>query len=67
MAGEHILKLLDEPDCRISLGDKWLVRWTPGFTTKYYTVYQRKRYQRRTCTLIETVDEELACKILKGE
>ena len=67
MEGKHILKLLDEPDCRISIGDKWMVRWEPYDKTKYFTVYQRKRYQKCTSTLIETEDEELACRILKGE
>ena len=68
MAGEHILELLDEQDCRISIGDKWMVRWEPyDKKTKYFTVYQRKRYQKCTRTLIETEDEELACRFLKGE
>ena len=66
MAGKYILKLLDEPDCRISIGDRWLIRWEP-FNTTTYTVYQRKRYQKITRVLIETEDEELACQILKGE
>ena len=66
MAGEFILKLLDEPDCRISIGDKWMIRWEP-YNTIYFTVYQRKRHQKKTRTLIETEDEELACEILKGE
>ena len=66
MAGEHILKLLDEPDCRLSIGDKWLIRYEP-YNTKHFTVYQRKRHQKKTRILIETEDEELACRFLKGE
>ena len=66
MAGEHILKLLDEPDSRLSIGDRWLVKWEP-YNTEVFTVYQCKRYQKKTRTLIQTEDEELACKILKGE
>mgnify|MGYP001597968927 FL=1 len=66
MAGEHILKLLDEPDARLSIGDKWLVRWEP-YNTSIFTVYQRKKYQKSTRVLIETESEELACEILKGE
>lgn len=66
MAGEHILKLLDEPDSRLSIGDRWLIKWEP-FNTTVFTVYQKKRYQKITRVLIETESEELACKILKGE
>lgn len=67
MQGEHILKLLDVQDSRISIGDKWLVRWEPYDNKKFYTVYQRKKHQKCTRILITTEDEELACKILKGE
>ena len=64
MAGEHILELLLEENTRISLGDRWLV--CHGDIIKLYTVYQRKLYQRRTRTLIEsTEDEEIACRYLK--
>lgn len=66
MPGEHILKLLDEIDCRISIGDKWLIRYEP-YNTPVFAVYQRKPYQKKTRTLVETEDEELACRILKGE
>ena len=66
MAGEHILKLLDEPDSRISIGDKWLIRYELHYA-KFFTVYQHKRYGKHTRILVETENEELACKILKGE
>ena len=66
MEGEHILNLLIEENARIDLGDRWLV--CHGESIKRYTVYQRKPYQRRARALIEsTEDEELACRILKGE
>ena len=66
MAGEHILKLLVEENCRIDNGDRWLV--CHGDAVKRYTVYQRKPYQKRTRTLIEsTEDEQKACRILKGK
>ena len=64
MSGEHILKLLIEENTRISLGDRWLV--VRGLPIEYY-VYERKPYQKKACVLIETKDEQEACKILKGE
>lgn len=66
MDGKHILKLLDEPDCRISIGDKWMVLYKGILTTKGFIVYQRKRYQKYTRVLIETEDEQEACRYLKG-
>ena len=66
MAGEHILKLLIEENTRIKLGDNWLV--CHGDVVIRYTVYQRKPYQKRNRTLINsTEDEGKACQVLKGE
>ena len=65
MVGEHILKLLLEENARVEIGDNWMVcnkRAIPIF----YTVYQTKPY-KDTSELIGTENEELACKILKGE
>mgnify|MGYP001578837932 CR=1 FL=1 len=67
MSGEHILKLLDESNCHISIGDKWLVCFEIFRGEKLFAVYQRKPYQKKTRKLIETAEEEEACKILKGE
>ena len=64
MVGEHILKLLIEENARIDLGDRWLV--LKGLPIEY-CVYERKPYQKSTRVLVVTEDEELACKILKGE
>ena len=67
MSGKYILELLDEPDSRISIGDKWLIRYENFQGKKVFEVLQRKKFQKNTRTLIETEDEELACRILKGE
>ena len=67
MAGEHILKLLDEPNSRIAIGDKWLIRYEGFRGRKLFEVYQHKPYVKKTKTLIETEDEEEACRVLKGE
>ena len=74
MAGEHILKLLLEENARISFGDRWLVCTQEAMPIQpinmhpiTYVVYERKPYQKKTRVLIETEDEELACRILKGE
>ena len=66
MAGEHILKLLYEPDARLAIGDKWMIRYET-YNKSIFVVYQRKRYARKTLRLVETEDEKLACKILKEE
>lgn len=63
MAGEYILKLLNEIGARFVIGNKQLVRWSNGI----FTVYEHKKYAKNVIVLIETEDEELACKILKGE
>lgn len=61
MAGKYILKLLDEIDSRLIIGNKWLIRYG-----RMFTVY--KKYAKSSDEiLIETEDEELACKVLKGE
>lgn len=74
MAGKHILKLLVEENTRISIGDRWLVCKQEAMRIQpisrhpiTYIVYECKRYQKKTCTLIETDDEQRACEILKGE
>ncbi len=64
MAGEHILKALLENNSRLEIGDKWLIAWEDG---RMFTVYQCKPYAKKTRTLIETDNEEKACRILKGE
>lgn len=65
MAGEHILKLLVEEPERISVGDRWLV--CKKEYPVIYCVYERKPYKRHTHLLIETKDEELACRVLKSK
>ena len=64
MAGEHILKLLLEENTRIGLGDRWLV-CGQGAPIIYH-VFECKPYQKKTRIIIETEDEELACRFLKG-
>ena len=67
MAGEHILKLLDEPNLRLTMGDKWLIRYEGHEGKKVFEVYQKRVYRKNARVLVKTEDEELACKILKGE
>ena len=69
MAGEHILKLLLEENVRIENNDRGLIVKDRSSDDKIYyeyCVYERKPYHRKTLRLIETEDEKLACKILKG-
>lgn len=67
MAGGHILKLLDEPDSSISIGDKRLIRYERYDGKKFFEVYQHKKYKRNAQILIQTENEQEACKFLKGE
>lgn len=68
MAGEHILKLLAEERCRIDNGDRWLVcNYSDAGKGIEYIVYEHKPYQKKIRILIETEDEQTACRILKGE
>lgn len=69
MPGEHILKLLIEGNARVDCNNRrWLVVDLTAREKIYkYTVYEHKLYAKKVITLVETEDEEEACKILKGE
>ena len=70
MAGEYIFKILLEENVRIDNGNRWLIVKDRSSDDKIYyeyCVYEHKPYNRKTLRLIETDDEKLACKILKGE
>lgn len=67
MEGKFILELLNVPHSRITVGNKWLIRYRSCNNTKLYEVYERKKYQKYTRLLINTEDEEEACKVLKGD
>jgi len=68
MAGEHILKLLADTTARVDHGDRWMcVNLILKSPFVHFYVYERKPYQKKTRTLIQTEDEEEACRILKEE
>lgn len=60
MAGEHILKLLNKTNARIVFHGKEMY-----YSLGLYSVFENSAIG--SPILIETEDEELACKILKGE
>ena len=67
MQGKFILELLNIPNSKISVGNRWLIRYESFNNTKLFEVYEHKKYQRYVRLLINTEDEEKACKVLKGE
>lgn len=65
-----LLKLLIRENARVDNGNRWLVARKEGDICNSeieFTVCERKPYHKKTRTLIETEDEELACRIPKGE
>ena len=66
MAGEHILKLLADTNAIIEYDYKWMVvNILLGSQATHFYVYEKLPHKRNTCVLIETQDEEKACRILK--
>lgn len=66
MAGEFILKLLQDTTARIEYGRRWLV-WGSVLNPQRFIVYESMPYQKDFRILIETEDEQLACQILRGK
>ena len=68
MAGEFILKIMDEENLCLACGHRKLVYDGPvGSNPGLFIVWERRPHQKKAKNLIETHDEKLACKILKGE
>ena len=74
MAGEHILKLLIEENARVVIDNGRKILFcnyisvsedNKGFIE--YSVGYNKPYAKKMKILIKTVNEEDACRILKGE
>ena len=64
MAGEDIIKLLREQAAAVRCGKRYLCCYSDPVR---YLVLEKKGFTKKTTKLIETTDEALACKTLKGE